>query len=66
VALVLAGLCLSLHLGVVGDEVVEVTTVEAAILARTTQSFHAVVVKPCKLTNGKRQLLVSKKLNLPF
>jgi hypothetical protein len=51
---VLAGLHLALHLGTVGDEVVGVSTVEAAIIGSTMPLVQAVVAKPREPTGNKR------------
>jgi hypothetical protein len=36
---------LALHLGIVGDEIVEVCIVEAGVLVRATPPIHIIVVK---------------------
>ena len=46
---------LALHLGIVGDEIVEVSIVEADVLARATPPLHIIVVKLHKPTGHKRQ-----------
>ena len=53
----LASLRLALHLGVVDDEVVGVSIVEATILAPIMPSVHVVVREPHKLIGHKHQLL---------
>ena len=64
VVVALAILRLALHLGLVGDEVVRISTVKAAILGPTTLPIHVVIVESCESTSNKRQLLVPKALNL--
>ena len=52
-------------LGVMSDEVVEVSTTIATILRTTTAlAVHAVVVKPRELVDDQCQLIVPKCLHL--
>jgi hypothetical protein len=64
IVLTLASLLLTLHLRTIGDEVVRVFIVEAPLLVPTTLMIDAMVVKSCKLTSNKHQLLIPKRLNL--
>lgn len=64
VVVVLVRLFLALHIGVVSNEVVRVTIVEATLFAPTMPLVHAVIMKLHKLSGNKHQLLTPKRFNL--
>jgi hypothetical protein len=64
VVVTLVDLQLALHIGVVGDKLVGVSIVEAAILGPAITLVHVVVVELCEASGNTCQLLIPKALNL--
>jgi hypothetical protein len=64
VVVALVDVQLALHIGLVGNKLVGVSIVEAAILDRAMPPIHVVVVELHEATGNKWQLLIPKALNL--